>query len=81
MEEATGHALVTWQRHGSEPCVHLSSPRNGWGEGNPRLHADYIDPEDFPDCWRDLGLTIDVEAKAKELAVFRLMADLRLSCG
>ncbi len=81
VEEATGHALVTWQRHGSEPCVHLSSPRNGWGEGNPRLHADYIDPEDFPDCWRDLGLTIDVEAKAKELAVFRLMADLRLSCG
>lgn len=74
--EATNRALATWQRQGREPWVHISSPRTGWGEGNPRLHADYIDPGDFPDCWRELDVTIDVEAKAKESAVLRLMKDL-----
>ena len=68
VEEATQHALETWHRDGREPWVHISSPRNGWGEGNPRLHADYIDPDDFPDCWRGLEITLDVEAKDKELA-------------
>jgi UV DNA damage endonuclease len=79
VEEATRQALATWQRHGREPWVHISSPKNGWGAGNPKLHADYINPDDFPDCWRDLEMTIDVEAKAKELAVLRLMADLATS--
>lgn len=76
VEEATSRALATWQRQGREPWVHISTPRTGWGEGNPKLHADYIDPGDFPECWRELDLTIDVEAKAKELAVLRLMKDL-----
>jgi len=77
VEEATNHAVATWQPAGREPWFHISSPRNGWGEKNPRLHADYIDPADFPDCWRGLDVTIDVEAKFKELAVLQLMADLR----
>jgi len=81
VEEATSRALATWQRHGREPWVHISSPRTGWGEGNPKLHADYIDPGDFPDCWRELDVTIDVEAKAKELAVVRLMKDLAQQAG
>ncbi len=79
VEEATNRAMEGWHRSGREPWVHISSPRNGWGEGQPRLHADYIDPDDFPDCWRDLEITIDVEAKNKELAVLRLMADLGLA--
>jgi len=79
MEEATRLALATWQRHGREPWVHISSPRNGWGEGQPRLHADYINPDDFPDYWRGQEVTIDVEAKAKELAVLRLMTDLGIT--
>jgi UV DNA damage endonuclease len=76
--EATRLAMATWQRQGREPWLHISSPRNGWGEGNPRLHADYINPEDFPVCWRGQEITIDVEAKAKELAVLRLMTDLEI---
>lgn len=76
VEEATRHASATWLRFGREPWVHLSSPRNGWGSGNPKPHADYIDPGDFPDCWRDREISVDVEAKAKELAVLRLMTDL-----
>jgi len=78
VREATRRALATWQRCGREPLFHLSSPRGGWESRNPRLHADYIDPGDFPDCWHSLDLTVDVEAKAKELAVVRLMADLGL---
>lgn len=78
VEEATQHVLETWHHDGREPWVHISSPRSGWTEGQPRLHADYINPADFPDCWRDLEITIDVEAKTKELAVLRLKADLGL---
>ena len=79
VEEATQRAVTTWHRSGREPWVHISSPRNGWGEGTPRLHADYIHPEDFPACWRGLEITIDVEAKAKELAVLQLMTDLEIT--
>ena len=38
--------------------------------------SDYIDAGDFPVEWLGWPLTVDVEAKAKELAVARLMADL-----
>jgi UV DNA damage endonuclease len=77
VEEATLLAGETWQRAGREQYCHLSSPRAGWGSGKPKPHADYIDPADFPDCWRGREMTVDVEAKAKELAVVRLMADLK----
>jgi UV DNA damage endonuclease len=75
-EEATRLTAATWQRLAREPYFHLSSPRYGWESGNPRPHADYIDPADFPRCWRNLTATVDVEAKAKELAVLRLRQDL-----
>jgi UV DNA damage endonuclease len=78
IKEATRRAIATWQRCNREPLFHLSSPRGGWETGNPRFHADYIDPADFPGCWHGLDMTVDVEAKAKELAVVRLMADLGL---
>ena len=68
--------LALWQTLGREPYAHLSSPRDGWASGKPRPHADYIDPADFPAPWRGMAITIDVEAKAKELAVLRLMAEL-----
>jgi UV DNA damage endonuclease len=76
VEEATEQAAATWQALGREPYCHLSSPRAGWQGGNPKPHADYIDPVDFPDCWRGRTMTVDIEAKAKELAVVRLMHDL-----
>lgn len=69
IEETTQAALDTWDR---EPLFHLSSPLNGWQHGPCRPHHDYIDPIDFPGVWRGLDLTVDVEAKAKELAVLRL---------
>jgi UV DNA damage endonuclease len=66
-EEATELAFETWG--GREPYAHLSSPRDGWSSPNPRPHADYIDPADFPDAWLGRTMTVDVEAKAKERAV------------
>jgi len=74
---ATEAALATWQAVGREPHFHLSSPRAGWQLDDRRPHADYIEPDDFPDCWKVLDCTIDVEAKAKEKAVLQLQADLR----
>ena len=73
LEEITQAAMSTWHR---EPLFHLSSPLNGWGTGPCRPHHDFIDPADFPNCWRNLDITVDVEAKAKELAVLKLKADL-----
>jgi UV DNA damage endonuclease len=76
IEEATLRALRTWQDLGREPYFHISSPKNGWLKGSPKPHADYIDPADFPSCWKDYNITVDIEAKAKELAVLKLMKDL-----
>jgi UV DNA damage endonuclease len=71
---ATRAALATWPR---EPLFHLSSPQSGWHEDRPcGPHHDYIHPDDFPREWRKLTLTVEVEAKAKEMAVFRLIEDL-----
>lgn len=75
VEEATQAALQTWNR---EPLFHLSSPLAGWDGPKPERHHDYIDPQDFPACWRSLTLTVEVEAKAKELAVLKLKQDLQI---
>jgi UV DNA damage endonuclease len=69
VETASSRAAATWR--GREPYFHISSPRDGW-DGPCRPHADYVDPRDFPDAWRSMALTIDVEAKAKERAVLAL---------
>ncbi len=60
----------------SEPVFHISIPLNGWRGEHSRKHHDYLQMRDFPDCWRNLDVTIEVEAKAKELAVQRLMRAL-----
>lgn len=77
IEEATDLAAATWQDGGREPYCHLSSPRSGWAGGDPRPHADYIDIADFPASWHGRKMTVDIEAKAKELAVIKLMVDLK----
>ena len=70
---ATELAVETWTHRKQEPCFHLSSPRDGWESKTPKPHADYIDPDDVPKAWKSLrSVTIDVEAKAKELAVVQL---------
>jgi UV DNA damage endonuclease len=71
--EVTRQALATWDR---EPLFHVSSPKDGHGSKNPRAHHDFIDPADFPQEWRRLTLTVEVEAKAKETAVARLRQHL-----
>ena len=81
IEEATRLAGETWKMGGREQHCHLSSPKAGWGSGNPRYHADYIDPADFPECWRGRVMTVDIEARAKELAVVKLMVDLSKGGG
>jgi UV DNA damage endonuclease len=73
-EEATQIALKTWYR---EPLFHISSPLHGWESKDNRPHHDYIDIHDFPLFWLDLGpLTVEVEAKAKELAIEKLQNEL-----
>jgi UV DNA damage endonuclease len=73
VEEATAQALETWNR---EPLFHLSSPKDGHGSKNPRPHHDFISPADFPESWLGLNLTVEVEAKAKEVAVALLRQEL-----
>ncbi|RLS54435.1 MAG: UV DNA damage repair endonuclease UvsE [Planctomycetota bacterium] len=72
VEQATYYALKTWIR---EPMFHLSSPIEGWSGPKPERHHDFIDVTDFPECWNPLDVTVEVEAKAKELAVLKLKAD------
>lgn len=73
IKAATEAAIKTWDR---EPLFHISSPLEGWDGPKPERHHDYIDPGDFPRLWRKLAITVEVEAKAKELAVRQLAADL-----
>jgi len=73
IEETTDQALATWTR---EPLFHISSPIAGWTGPGPQRHHDFIDPADFPDCWLALDIIVEVEAKAKEVAVLKLRDDL-----
>lgn len=70
VDEATELTARTWGQR--EPWAHLSSPRYGWRSTKPGVHADFIRPRDVPPSWIGRRLTVDVEAKAKELAVLRL---------
>ena len=73
IEDTTQRALKTWNR---EPLFHISSPLKSWQDRNPRNHHDYINPEDFPESWLNLDITVEVEAKAKELAIIKLMREI-----
>jgi UV DNA damage endonuclease len=73
VEEATQQAVGTWNR---EPLFHISSPLAGWDGPQPQRHHDYIELADWPANWDALELTVEVEAKAKELAVSRLTQEL-----
>ena len=73
VDEATEAAISTWDR---QPMFHISSPIDGWKGPKPQRHHDFIDLKDFPGCWRGLELTVEVEAKAKEVAVLKLKKQL-----
>lgn len=74
VEQATKKALATWDR---EPMFHISSPIEGWDGPKPERHHDFIDVKDFPVCWRRKKITVEVEAKAKEVAVGKLLEELK----
>ncbi|MSR58894.1 MAG: UV DNA damage repair endonuclease UvsE [Planctomycetaceae bacterium] len=74
VEQATRKALATWDR---EPMFHISSPLEGWDGPKSERHHDFIDVADFPNCWRRKKITVEIEAKAKELAVEKLLTDLK----
>ena len=74
VEQATKRALATWNR---EPMFHISSPIEGWEGAKPERHHDFIDVADFPNCWRRKKITVEVEAKAKEVAVQKLLSELK----
>lgn len=72
--EASRRGFQTWNR---EPLFHISSPKEGWDGPKPHRHHDYIDIKDFPSIWHELGdFTLDIEAKAKELAVLKIKQEL-----
>ena len=73
IKDATQQAMKTWNR---EPLFHISSPLQPRGNGNSRNHHDYINIKDFPAFWLNLDITVEVEAKAKELAVLKLMREI-----
>ncbi len=76
--DVTRAAVATWKR---EPLFHISSPRNGWIGAHPQRHHEYSNPHEFPVSWKQLAgecnLTVEVEAKAKELAVLALLHTLK----
>ena len=71
---ATSRATATWNR---EPLFHISSPRAGWRGPRASRHHEFIMVRDFPCEWLGLSITVEVEAKAKEMAVLRLARALR----
>jgi len=74
VEQITRMAVATWNR---EPMFHISSPIEGWKGPKPERHHDFIDLEDLPACWKRKKITVEIEAKAKELAVLRLKKELQ----
>jgi len=68
---STAKAAGTLPNDPFRPLLHLPP-----GTDPVPAHHDYIDAADMPACWRGLEITVEVEAKAKELAVARLMKDL-----
>lgn len=75
-EEASDQAYETWNR---EPLFHLSSPIEGWKGPRPQRHHDLIDIADFPLHWLKYpALTVEVEAKLKEIAVLKIMEEVEI---
>ncbi len=79
LTEATMRCIESWEAVGREPYFHISSSRDGYESKNPRPHADYISIADFPTEWLGLAITVDIEAKAKELAVLKIKEDLKIA--
>lgn len=77
--ELIGSIFDTWNSQGIPPKIHLSSPKS---EKDFRSHADYIDREDllrflYKAKEIDRDFDIMIEAKQKDLALHKLMEDIK----
>lgn len=76
--------LATYENKSANPTFHISSPISGWN-GNFKdhcKHADYISSDDYPHYLHEIAkeknvtIRLDVEAKAKNEAIFALANSL-----
>jgi len=56
---------------------HISSPIECWEGPKPERHHDFIDVNESPERWQRRKITVEVEAKAKEVAVGKLLTELK----
>ncbi len=78
LEELLPRIFQTWRHVEAVPKIHISSPKN---KKEFRSHADFVDPEfiiPFMTLLREIGQDVDfmIEAKAKDQAALKLVADL-----
>jgi UV DNA damage endonuclease len=62
-----------------DPLFHISSALSLRQDGNQPNHHDFIDPEDLPEFWLSQDITVEFKAKAKDLAVLKLMEEVNKS--
>jgi UV DNA damage endonuclease len=75
--EVMHRCFETWTGEDGHPKTHYSSQLVG---GRPGAHADFVDPDDFIaflEAAPDRGFDCMIEAKRKDLALFKLRDDLR----
>lgn len=78
IEEIIGDIFETWKGEINVPKIHLSSPKS---DKDIRSHHDFIDVKNFLDFVENVrgrrrDFDVMVEAKMKDIAVFKLMDDL-----
>lgn len=79
LEDLLGDIFQTWRDEKLPPKVHFSSPRE---KDQDRKHADYIEPKsfiDFLEMAKGLNMDFDImiEAKMKDLALLKLVEDIK----
>lgn len=80
IEDLLPDIFKTWKNEELPPKIHFSSPREF---ANDRKHADYINCIDFIEflekvrCIDNIDFDIMIEAKKKDLALEKLMIDLK----
>lgn len=77
------YIFKTWEGQDMPPKIHFSSPRS---EKDMRSHAGYIDAAYFLDFLNkaaviDMDFDVMIEAKQKNLALYKLMDDLKVVEG
>jgi UV DNA damage endonuclease len=78
LKNLTGEIFSTWKDEKYPPKIHVSSPKS---EKEIRSHHEFINSEEFINFTKDVkgkvgDFDIMIEAKNKDLAVFKLMEDL-----